>query len=258
MTLSFRPEVGRLAQLARAPARQAGGHRFEPCIAHQPISEKRLAVSDSGPFLQFLASLRLGFAEKGIRPIVQTLMGPLPRKLMSAAALLLGVGAIGFAALPVPADPHEQGKLARTLQLSPETTRARSKTKKPELPAGLDLAALPEGATTREVELIAQPLRPPVSEKKFEVPMALSLAVKVVDTTGRSLSGARLSWTTEDGKNPGKGRCDSSGYFESSELSPGKYQLQVQTADFSRKTTLELQIPRPLGEAHRVVFSALP
>ena len=25
---------GRLAQLARAPARQAGGHRFEPCIAH--------------------------------------------------------------------------------------------------------------------------------------------------------------------------------------------------------------------------------
>ncbi len=26
--------LGRLAQLARAPARQAGGHRFEPCIAH--------------------------------------------------------------------------------------------------------------------------------------------------------------------------------------------------------------------------------
>ena len=25
---------GRLAQLARAPARQAGGRRFEPCIAH--------------------------------------------------------------------------------------------------------------------------------------------------------------------------------------------------------------------------------
>jgi hypothetical protein len=30
----FRSDRGRLAQLARAPARQAGGHRFEPCIAH--------------------------------------------------------------------------------------------------------------------------------------------------------------------------------------------------------------------------------
>ena len=185
-------------------------------------------------------------------------MGSLPRKIMSATALLLGMAAIGFAALPVPADPHEQGLLTRSAQSSPETTRARSKAKKPDLPAGLDLAALPQGATTREVELIAQPLRPPSSEEKFELPMALSLAIKVVDTTGRSLSGARLSWTREDGESAGKGRCDSSGYFESAELSPGKYQLQVQTADFSRKTTVEVQLPRPLGEAHRVVFDALP
>ena len=27
-------KVGRLAQLVRAPALQAGGHRFESCIAH--------------------------------------------------------------------------------------------------------------------------------------------------------------------------------------------------------------------------------
>ena len=27
--------IGRLAQLVRAPALQAGGHRFESCIAHQ-------------------------------------------------------------------------------------------------------------------------------------------------------------------------------------------------------------------------------
>jgi len=30
----FGGAAGRLAQLVRAPARQAGGHRFEPCIAH--------------------------------------------------------------------------------------------------------------------------------------------------------------------------------------------------------------------------------
>src|SRR5712691_11215628 len=30
--------VGRLAQLVRAPALQAGGRRFEPCTAHHPCS----------------------------------------------------------------------------------------------------------------------------------------------------------------------------------------------------------------------------
>ena len=32
-------EAGRLAQLARAPARQAGGHWFEPSIAHHGLEE---------------------------------------------------------------------------------------------------------------------------------------------------------------------------------------------------------------------------
>ena len=36
---------GRLAQLVRAPARQAGGHRFEPCIAH-------------GSYLHLIANVR--------------------------------------------------------------------------------------------------------------------------------------------------------------------------------------------------------
>ncbi len=29
--------LGRIAQLVRAPALQAGGHRFESCFAHQPM-----------------------------------------------------------------------------------------------------------------------------------------------------------------------------------------------------------------------------
>jgi hypothetical protein len=222
-------------------------------------------------------------------------MESLPRKLMSATAILFGIGAIGFAALPVPVDQQEQGKLTRTLQLSPETTQARSNARMLELPASLDLTALPQGATTREVEVVAPPVvptvpeqeselpmaqnlavkvvqgpttreaevaappvRPSVSEKEFELPMAENLAVKVVDTTGRSLSGARLSWTRVDGTETGKGRCDSAGYFESETLPAGQYQLRVESADFSRKTTLLVQIPRRLGESQQVVFDALP
>ncbi len=33
--------VGRLAQLVRAPALQAGGRRFEPCTAHHPAIPQR-------------------------------------------------------------------------------------------------------------------------------------------------------------------------------------------------------------------------
>jgi hypothetical protein len=35
------PRVGRLAQLVRAPALQAGGPRFEPAIAHHSLRENR-------------------------------------------------------------------------------------------------------------------------------------------------------------------------------------------------------------------------
>src|SRR4051794_25269868 len=41
-----RPSPGRLAQLARAPALQAGGHWFEPSTAH--LSTVGLLVRDSG------------------------------------------------------------------------------------------------------------------------------------------------------------------------------------------------------------------
>lgn len=180
---------------------------------------------------------------------------------MSATALLLGLAAIGFAALPVPVDPLERESLGRALQLSPETTQARASRKKPEPPAGLDLAALPKGATTREVDRsapAAAPARPPVSKKEFELPLTHRLAVKVVDTTGRSLSGARLSWSRIDDEPVGKGRCDANGSFESEDLEAGSYRLQVETADFSRKTTVELVIPRRVGEVQRVVLSALP
>ena len=36
--------VGRLAQLVRAPALQAGGRRFEPCTAHHSKVEKKLEL----------------------------------------------------------------------------------------------------------------------------------------------------------------------------------------------------------------------
>ncbi len=36
--------VGRLAQLVRAPALQAGGRRFEPCTAHHSKGEKKLEL----------------------------------------------------------------------------------------------------------------------------------------------------------------------------------------------------------------------
>jgi hypothetical protein len=41
---------GRLAQLVRAPALQAGGRRFEPCTAHQ-FSMSRLALQSAGNLL---------------------------------------------------------------------------------------------------------------------------------------------------------------------------------------------------------------
>src|ERR1035441_2512966 len=33
------PQIGRVAQLVRAPASHAGGHRFESCRAHQSFQE---------------------------------------------------------------------------------------------------------------------------------------------------------------------------------------------------------------------------
>ena len=36
---------GRLAQLVRAPALQAGGRRFEPCTAHHPKCVSRVVVN---------------------------------------------------------------------------------------------------------------------------------------------------------------------------------------------------------------------
>ena len=39
---------GRLAQLARAPARHAGGHRFESCNAHHFISQARASRVRAG------------------------------------------------------------------------------------------------------------------------------------------------------------------------------------------------------------------
>src|SRR5260370_24467863 len=44
--------VGRLAQLVRAPALQAGGRRFEPCTAHHPC-----APPFRGDLLQFVRTL---------------------------------------------------------------------------------------------------------------------------------------------------------------------------------------------------------
>src|SRR5271157_6280602 len=43
---------GRLAQLVRAPALQAGGRRFEPCTAHHPF-----AASLSGDVVQLVRTL---------------------------------------------------------------------------------------------------------------------------------------------------------------------------------------------------------
>src|SRR5246127_2828321 len=42
---------GRLAQLVRAPALQAGGRRFEPCTAHHPLEVR---AAESAPVHQFL------------------------------------------------------------------------------------------------------------------------------------------------------------------------------------------------------------
>src|SRR5262249_38028443 len=44
--------IGRLAQLVRAPALQAGGRRFESCTAHQSITRS--------PFLNFVAPISVG------------------------------------------------------------------------------------------------------------------------------------------------------------------------------------------------------
>jgi hypothetical protein len=47
------PARGRLAQLVRAPALQAGGRRFEPCTAHQTSSYPSVS------YVQFLSGWQL-------------------------------------------------------------------------------------------------------------------------------------------------------------------------------------------------------
>jgi hypothetical protein len=44
-TMNCCEQRGRLAQLVRAPALQAGGRRFEPCTAHHPRSFRRALAS---------------------------------------------------------------------------------------------------------------------------------------------------------------------------------------------------------------------
>lgn len=183
-------------------------------------------------------------------------MEALPRKWMTAAALLLGSGAIVFAALPAPVlDRSASDELQRPLSLSAETQQQRS-SKRPEPPALLDFAALPAGASIREVDRLGAPATSIAPSNRFDLPQVATLVAEAVDLQGQPISGARLVYTPrgQSSSTAKQAIMSDLGSCETEELAPGRYRVHAVAEGFLASQSVEVEIPRALGESVRLIL----
>lgn len=173
-----------------------------------------------------------------------------PSKLLSGCALLLGVGAVLFAAVPMPVDDQPIG--AWVTSSTGQVDRPRLP--RPEPPARLDLSSLPAGATVRDALVV----QPPQESERLTGPLALTLRVDVQDREGRPVPRAIVVYyQVVEGAFPReeRARCDAEGRFESARLADGLYRVRVEAEGYSTSSATELRIPRRMGEPLSVVLA---
>ncbi|MAW61621.1 MAG: hypothetical protein CMJ94_12405 [Planctomycetes bacterium] len=178
-----------------------------------------------------------------------------PPQVLSAAAILLGLGAIGFAALPAPLGEDGDSGLGKELLLAPAPVE---RPRRPEPPAQIELAAIPAGADVRA----ASPgsLQEVQDAEGLDAPLALTLRVEVRDQGGRPIPYARVVWYAADDRGfPEElvGQADAQGQFESGRLQDGLYRVRVEAEGYRTSPTLGLRIPRALGQGQQIQLASL-
>lgn len=175
-------------------------------------------------------------------------------KWLSGSALLLGMGAVTFAALPAPQTegPGPRMEISKRSLTTPPRPRMRF-----EPPAQLDLAAIPSGAQLRDVE---HPLVELAPETGPSAPLALTLRVEVVDAAGRPVPRARVVWyAAESARFPEEHetRTDAGGRVESGQLADGLYRVRVEAEGYRTSAPIGVRIPRELGKTTRIELDSL-
>lgn len=175
-------------------------------------------------------------------------------KWLSGTALLLGIGAMSFAALPVPTSDGSGERVEPALRSLKTPPRPRARF---EPPAQLDLAAIPQGADVRDV-------RPVLSEVKTDdgpsTPLALTLRVDVVDQRGRPVPRATVVWYEADAAGfPEEHQLltGTDGQVESGQLADGLYRVRVEAEGYRTSAVIGVRIPRELGKSTRIELASL-
>ena len=175
-------------------------------------------------------------------------------KWLTGTALLLGFGAITFAALPVPTHEGsgERAEPALRSLSTPPRPRVRF-----DPPAQVDLSAIPAGADVRDVEPI---LTEVTGENGPAAPLALTLRVDVVDQQGRPVPRATVIWYDADTTGfPEEHQLQTGadGQVESGQLADGLYRVRVEAEGYRTSSVIGVRIPRALGNSTRIELASL-
>ena len=175
-------------------------------------------------------------------------------KWLSGTALMLGFGAISFAALPVPTNDGlgDRAEPALRSLSTPPRPQARF-----EPPAQLDLTAIPAGADVRDVQ---SPLTEVTEQDGPAAPLALTLRVDVVDQKGRPVPRATVIWYDADTAGFLEEHLLRTGtdvQVESNRLPDGLYRVRVEAEGYRPSSVIGVRIPRELGKSTRIELASL-
>lgn len=172
-----------------------------------------------------------------------------PQQILSACAGLFGLLAIALVALPAPAPQAEALRAPLVKERASES--APRQIRRPELPAQIDLAAIPQAALISKAE---EPLDRGGDQAELLLPdrqeaaTAMTLDVRIVDGDQMAVPYAKVVfYPVSDQGFPVEqfGRSDADGRFESGRLAEGRYRVRIEAEGYRSPRPVLYDIPRP-------------